>query len=143
MISTLYSFYFSEGFVHLESIVGEAIIRLMANPDMNECEGVLEQNISVSMRQLPYPQYTVDIFLSIIVTILPLFVNLGYAGVFTKVCLIIAHVLLYHNYSADHGPTCTEWGRGFDISQHRYTMSCKSSTFKKGNIIGMAFMQRR
>ena len=45
-----FSLYFSEGFVHLESIVGEAIIRLMANPDMTDCDGYLE-DITVSMRQ--------------------------------------------------------------------------------------------
>ncbi|CAI7992152.1 ATP-binding cassette sub-family A member 2 [Geodia barretti] len=59
----------------------------MANPDMTECEGVLQPEISVSMRQLPYPQYTIDVFLSIIVTILPFFVILAYiysAGIFTK-----------------------------------------------------------
>jgi hypothetical protein len=80
------NFYLSEGFVHLESIVGEAIIRLMVNPNMKGCEGSLD-DISVSMRQLPYPQYTVDVFLTIIITILPLFVILAYiysAGVFTK-----------------------------------------------------------
>ena len=85
----LFSFYFSEGFVHLENIVGEAIIRLMANPDMTDCDGDLD-DITVSMRQLPYPEYTIDIFLSIIVTILPLFVVLAYiysAGIFTKVCI--------------------------------------------------------
>ena len=87
----LCSFYFSEGFVHLESIVGEAIIRLMANPDMTECEGVLEHNISVSMRQLPYPQYTVDFFLITAVSILPFLIVLVFmysAGTFTKVCCL-------------------------------------------------------
>jgi ATP-binding cassette subfamily A (ABC1) protein 3 len=81
------NFYLSEGFVHLESIVGEAIIRLIANPDMTDCDGDLQHNISVSMRQLPYPKYTENIFLSIVGTILPLFVILAYiysAGVFTK-----------------------------------------------------------
>ncbi|CAI7993840.1 ATP-binding cassette sub-family A member 3, partial [Geodia barretti] len=81
------NFYLSEGFVHLQNVVGEAIIRLMANSDMTECEGVLQPEISVSMRQLPYPQYTIDVFLSIIVTILPFFVILAYiysAGIFTK-----------------------------------------------------------
>jgi ATP-binding cassette subfamily A (ABC1) protein 3 len=81
------NFYFSEGFVHLQNVVGEAVIRLMANPDMTDCDGVLQPEISVSMRQLPYPQYTIDIFLSIIVTILPFFVILAYiysAGIFTK-----------------------------------------------------------
>ena len=60
----------------------------MANPDITECEGVSQPEISVSMRQLPYPQYTIDVFLSIIVTILPFFVILAYiysAGIFTKV----------------------------------------------------------
>ena len=60
----------------------------MANRNMSDCEGLLKDEISVSMRQLPYPQYTIDIFLTIIVTILPFFVVLAYiysAGVFTKV----------------------------------------------------------
>ena len=96
-----FSFYFSEGFVHLESIVGEAIIRLMANPNMTDCDGYLE-DITVSMRQLPYPQYTVDIFLSIIVNILPLFVVLAYiysAGIFTKVqCMHCTCTTVTHNY---------------------------------------------
>ena len=85
--SLLLSFYFREGFVHLESVVGEAIIRLMANPDMTDCDGDLH-NITVSMRQLPYPKYTENIFLSIVGTILPLFVIMAYiysAGIFTKV----------------------------------------------------------
>ena len=66
----------------------------MANPDMTDCDGFLD-DISVSMRQLPYPQYIIDVFLTIIATILPLFVILAYiysAGVFTKVCL--SHCLL-------------------------------------------------
>ena len=88
------SFYFREGFVHLESIVGEAIIRLMANPGMTDCDGDLQHNITVSMRQLPYPKYTENLFLSVVGTILPLFVILAYiysAGVFTKVipCLFV------------------------------------------------------
>ena len=85
----LFSFYLSEGFIHLESIVGEAIIRLMANPGMTNCSGELQHNISVSMRQLPYPEYTVDFFLITSVSILPFLIVLAFiysAGTFTKVC---------------------------------------------------------
>ena len=85
-----FSFYLSEGFIHLQSIVGEAIIRLMANPDMNNCDGALEHNISVAMRQLPYPQYTVDFFLITAVSILPFLIVLAFiysAGTFTKVII--------------------------------------------------------
>jgi ATP-binding cassette subfamily A (ABC1) protein 3 len=81
------NFYFSEGFIHLESIVGEAIIRLMANPEMTDCNGLLEPSISVSMKQLPYPQYTVDFFLLTAVSILPFLIVLAFiysAGTFTK-----------------------------------------------------------
>ena len=94
----LYSFYLSEGFIHLESIVGEAIIRLMANPGMTNCSGELQHNISVSMRQLPYPEYTVDIYLTILTGILPLFVVLAYiysAGVFTKVYTSTMYMYMY------------------------------------------------
>ena len=68
--------------------MGEAIIRLMANPDMTDCNGVLQHEISVSMRQMPYPKYTWDTFLIVVVAILPFFVVLAYiysAGIFTKV----------------------------------------------------------
>ena len=88
-VVVLCSVYLSEGFVHLESIVGEAIIRLMANPDMTDCEGMLELNISVSMKQLPYPEYRVDLFLTVAGITLPLLLILAYiysAGVFTKAC---------------------------------------------------------
>ena len=86
------SFYLSEGFIHLESIVGEAIIRLIANRDMTDCDGVLQEDISVSMRQMPYPKYTSNTFLSVVGTILPLFVIVAYiysAGIFTKVISIM------------------------------------------------------
>ena len=85
-----FSFYLSEGFIHLENIVGEAVIRLMANPNMTDCDGGLEHNISVAMRQLPYPQYTVDFFLITAVSILPFLIVLAFiysAGTFTKVCV--------------------------------------------------------
>ncbi|CAI8053623.1 ATP-binding cassette sub-family A member 3 [Geodia barretti] len=81
------NFYLSEGFIHLENIVGEAVIRLMANPNMTDCDGGLEHNISVAMRQLPYPQYTVDFFLITAVSILPFLIVLAFiysAGTFTK-----------------------------------------------------------
>ena len=88
IVCILFSFYLSEGFIHLESIVGESIIRLMANPDMTDCDGDLQPNISVSMRQLPYPQYTVDFFLLTSVSVLPFLIVLAFiysAGTFTKV----------------------------------------------------------
>ena len=59
----------------------------MANPDMTDCDGYLE-DITVSMRQLPYPQYTVDFFLITAVSILPFLIVLAFiysAGTFTKV----------------------------------------------------------
>ena len=70
--------------------MGEAIIRLMANPEI-DCNSPMSPNISVSMRQMPSPEYTVDTFLIILVNILPVCVVLGYiysAGVFTKVHVI-------------------------------------------------------
>ena len=70
--------------------MGEAIIRLMTDTD---CNSSLNPDVSVSMRQLPNPEYTVDTFLIILLNILPLFVVLGYiysVGVFTKV-----HVYIY------------------------------------------------
>ena len=82
------SFYLQEGFVHIQNIVGEAIIRLMANPNMTNCSGTLEEDITVSMRQLPYPEYRVDFFLITTAAILPFLLILAYiysAGVFTKV----------------------------------------------------------
>jgi len=82
------SFYLQEGFVHIQNIVGEAIIRLMANPNMTDCNGTLEEDITVSMRQLPYPEYRVDNFLSVVSFFLPILLILAYiysAGVFTKV----------------------------------------------------------
>ena len=69
--------------------MGEAIIRLMANPNMIDCNGVLQHEISVSMRQMPYPPYTVDLFLITAVSILPFLIVLAFiysAGTFTKVC---------------------------------------------------------
>ena len=77
--------------------MGEAIIRLMANPNMTDCDGVLEHNISVSMRQLPYPQYTVDFFLLTAVSILPFLIVLAFiysAGTFTKVCTVSGFVVV-------------------------------------------------
>ena len=89
--------------------MGEAIIRLIANPDMTDCDGDLQHNISVSMRQLPYPKYTENIFLSIVGTILPLFVILAYiysAGVFTKV--ILAFLCVIFVFAMQHVCLCTE-----------------------------------
>ena len=91
MSTTLYSFcsfYLQEGFVHIQNIVGEAIIRLMVNPNMTNCSGTLEEDITVSMRQLPYPEYRVDSFIIGVSFFLPLLLILAYiysAGVFTKV----------------------------------------------------------
>ena len=95
--SLLLSFYFREGFVHLESVVGEAIIRLMANPNMTDCDGDLH-NITVSMKQLPYPHYTLDIFLITASSTLSLLIVLAFiysAGTFTKV-LYVVHVNNIH-----------------------------------------------
>ena len=100
-VVVLCSVYLSEGFVHLESIVGKAIIRLMVNPGMTDCEGMLETDISVSMRQLPYPEYRVDLFLTVAGITLPLLLILAYiysAGVFTKACTLKA---LGHDIRAD------------------------------------------
>ena len=72
--------------------MGEAIIRLMANPDMTDCDGDLQHNISVSMRQLPYPHYTLDIFLITASSTLPFLIVLAFiysAGTFTKVHVYI------------------------------------------------------
>lgn len=71
--------------------MGEAIIRLMTDTD---CNGSLNPDVTVSMRQMPDPEYTVDNFLILLVNLLPVFVILGYiysAGVFTKVytCIYI------------------------------------------------------
>ena len=71
--------------------MGEAIIRLMTDTD---CNSSLNPDVSVSMRQMPDPEYTVDNFLILLVNLLPVFVILGYiysAGVFTKVytCIYI------------------------------------------------------
>lgn len=81
--------------------MGEAIIRLMTNPEM-DCSTAMSPEISVSMRQMPNPAYTVDTFLIILINLLPVFVVLGYiysAGVFTKVRVIC--IILYIHYTCN------------------------------------------
>ena len=84
------SFYLQEGFVHIQNIVGEAIIRLIANPYMTDCNGTLKENITVSMKQLPYPDYNLDFFLITASSVLPFLIIVAFiysAGIFTKVYL--------------------------------------------------------
>ena len=85
-----------EGFVHLENIVGEAIIRLMKNRNMTNCNGTLKEDITVSMKQMPFPKYTLNTFLVVTAALLPFLLILAYiysAGVFTKVCVRIYTLL--------------------------------------------------
>ena len=82
--------------------MGEAIIRLMANSEM-DCNSPMSPDISVSMRQMPNAEYTVDTFLILLVNILPIFIVLAYiysAGVFTKVhviCITLYTILVTCN----------------------------------------------
>ena len=68
--SNLYLF---EGFVQLQKLVGDAITEWYADR-----LGIPYQYVNVSVRQLPYPEYTINEFLSSVNIILPLFFVLAF-----------------------------------------------------------------
>lgn len=71
--------YLSEGFLHLQQLVGESIIQWKA-PDLVE-------PIAVSVRQFPYPSYRVDLFLDNVSGFLPILLVMAFlysAGIIVK-----------------------------------------------------------
>ena len=79
-----YSHYIREGFLHLQKIVGEAIIEWKASRKL--------EDIAISVRHIPFPEYTTsDEFLSTSFTFIPFFIVLGFlypVAIFTKVRII-------------------------------------------------------
>lgn len=84
-----YSSYTEEGFLHLQKIVGEAIVEWKARQKL--------EDIAISVRHIPFPEYTTsDEFLSTSFTLIPFFIVLGFlypVAIFTKVSLRTSNLI--------------------------------------------------
>ena len=79
-----FSPYVQEGFLHLQKIVEEAIIEWKSGQEL--------EDIAVSVRQIPFPAFSTDEFLSMALrtNLITLFVVLGFllpVAIFCKVCM--------------------------------------------------------
>ena len=77
---TVNSPYTQEGFLHLQKVVEQAIIEWKA--------GAALEDVDVSVKHIPFPEYTSDNFLSTAFALVPFFIVLGFlypAGSFCKV----------------------------------------------------------
>ena len=87
-----FSLYVQEGFLHLQKIVEKAIIEWKSGQEL--------EDIAVSVRQIPYPAFSTDEFLSMALrsNIITLFVVLGFlfpAAIFCKVCMCMVQQKLF------------------------------------------------
>ena len=78
----LSSVYVTEGFLHIQNRVAQAII------DWKTANITTTPHVHVAMKQIPYPSYRIDAFLNWNAAILPLLLIMAFiysAGMFTKV----------------------------------------------------------
>lgn len=84
-----YSPYIQEGFLHLQKIVGEAIIEWKARRKLGD--------IAISVRHIPFPEYTTSgEFLSTSFSFIPFFIVLGFlypVAIFTKVRTTYSYIV--------------------------------------------------
>ena len=81
-----FSPYVQEGFLHLQKIVEEAIMEWKSGQEL--------EDIAVSVKQIPFPEFSSDDFLSKALrsNLIPFYIILGFllpAAVFCKVCMCI------------------------------------------------------
>ena len=91
-----FSVYAREGFLHLQKIVEEAIIEWKSGQEL--------EDIAVSVRQIPFPRFSTDEFLSMALrsNLITFFIVLGFllpAAIFCKVCMCMVQQKLYIIYS--------------------------------------------
>lgn len=88
------SSYLTEGFLHLQNRVAQALVEWKTQP-----ANLTVPQVQISVKPIPYPSYRIDRFLNWNAAILPLLLIMAFiysAGMFTKVCSVYLYIPFWY-----------------------------------------------